>query len=120
MQMVRCKVYSIVEGREKLLVPKLDSLVKHYGLKKCIVAKLGFVVGQFYSCPINTHVKNEKLVTSIGCNTILVQFHNEGNVERKKKKFHHKFISFMGFFQICAKFVISWVHIVYTQISCII
>jgi len=46
MQMVKSKVYSIVEGREKLLVPKLDSLVKHYGLNKCIVAKLGFVVGQ--------------------------------------------------------------------------
>ncbi len=33
---------------------------------------------------------------------------------------HHKFISFMGSFQIRANFVISWVHIVYTQMSCII
>jgi hypothetical protein len=114
MQMVRCKVYSTFEGREKLLVPKLDYLVKHYGLKKCIVVKLGFVVGQFYSCPTNTHVKNEKLVASIRCNTIIVQFHNEGKVEKKKKKYHHKFIGFMGLFQICAKSVISWVHIIYT------
>jgi G:T-mismatch repair DNA endonuclease (very short patch repair protein) len=72
--MVRCKVYSIVEGREKLSVPKLDSLVKHYGLKKCIVTKLGFVVSQFYSCPINTHVKNEKLVASVRRNIVLAQY----------------------------------------------
>jgi hypothetical protein len=38
--MVRCTI----EGREKLLVPKLDFLVKHSRLKKCTVAKLGFVV----------------------------------------------------------------------------
>jgi hypothetical protein len=62
--MVRCKVCSTIEGREKLLVPKLDSLVKHFWVKKCMVAKLGFVVGQFYSCPTNTHMKNEKLVAT--------------------------------------------------------
>jgi len=55
MQMVRCKVCSTIEGREKLLVPKLDSLVKHFWVKKCTVAKLGFVLGQFYSCLL-THI----------------------------------------------------------------
>jgi hypothetical protein len=33
---------------------------------------------------------------------------------------HHKFIEFMGLLQILGKFVISWVHIVYTQMSYII
>jgi hypothetical protein len=33
---------------------------------------------------------------------------------------HHEFIGFMGSFQICAKSIISWVRIVYTQMSCII
>jgi hypothetical protein len=94
--MVRCKVYSTIEGREKLLVLKLDSSVKHYELKKCIVAKLGFIVGQFYSCPTNTHVKNEKLLASIRDNTIFAHFHSEGKVEKKKKIYHHKFIGFMG------------------------
>ncbi len=42
MWMVRCKVCSIVEGREMLLVPKLDFLVKHFGLTKCTVAKPDF------------------------------------------------------------------------------
>jgi hypothetical protein len=45
MKMVKCNVYSIVEGREKLIVPKLVSFVKHYGLKKCIIARPSFVVG---------------------------------------------------------------------------
>jgi len=33
---------------------------------------------------------------------------------------HKKFIDFMGSFQIRAKSIISWVRIVYTQMSCII
>jgi hypothetical protein len=45
MKMVKCNVCSIVEGREKLQVPKLVSLVKQYGLKKCIIARPSFVVG---------------------------------------------------------------------------
>jgi len=76
MQMVRCKVCSTIEGREKFLVPKLDSLVKHFGLKKYTFAKLGFAVGQFYSCPTNTHIKNEKLVASKGRDIILAYLHN--------------------------------------------
>jgi hypothetical protein len=39
MKMVRCKICFNIEGREKLLVPKLDSLIKHFGLKKCSKAR---------------------------------------------------------------------------------
>jgi hypothetical protein len=45
MKMVRCKVCSAVEGRVKLLMPKLDYFVKHFKMKRCIVAKLGTVIG---------------------------------------------------------------------------
>ena len=34
---VRCKICTEVEGREKLLVPKLDSLWKHAGRRKALV-----------------------------------------------------------------------------------
>jgi hypothetical protein len=44
MRMVRCKVCSTIERRGKFLVPKLDFLVKHFGLTKCTIAKLDFVV----------------------------------------------------------------------------
>jgi len=42
---IRCKVCFVVEGKEKLLMHKLDYLVKHSRMKICIVAKLGFTIG---------------------------------------------------------------------------
>ncbi len=76
MRMVRCKIYSIIERRDKLLVPKLDYLVKHLGSKKCIVAKNGIVVGEYFTCPTIQHMKNERLYGSIGQNTIATQVAN--------------------------------------------
>jgi len=35
---VKCKVCIIIEGQDKLLVPKLDLLWKHVGQKKAIIA----------------------------------------------------------------------------------
>ncbi len=35
--MVHCKVCNKIEGHEKLLVPKFDSLQKHVGKHKCKV-----------------------------------------------------------------------------------
>jgi hypothetical protein len=46
MKMVKCKVCFVVEGTNKLLVPKLDSLVKHFEAKKCIVAKPKVIIEQ--------------------------------------------------------------------------
>ncbi len=46
---VRCKVCTDVEHREKLLVLKLDGLHKHNGKRKCKCAKLGQIVGEYYT-----------------------------------------------------------------------
>jgi hypothetical protein len=46
MKMVKCKVYSVVEGTKKLLEPKLDFLVKQFEVKKCIVAKPKVIIEQ--------------------------------------------------------------------------
>jgi hypothetical protein len=35
MNMVRCKIYNDIKGKDKLLVSKLDSLIKHFGLRTC-------------------------------------------------------------------------------------
>jgi hypothetical protein len=75
MKIVRCKIYSIIERRDKLLVPKLDYLVKHLGSKQCIVAKNG-IVGEHFTCPTIQHMKNERLYGSIGQNTIATQVAN--------------------------------------------
>jgi hypothetical protein len=64
-------------------VPKLDSLMKHCNLGECTKARHGVASGQFFSCPTNQHVKNEKLFTYIGCDTIVVQMANQEKVENK-------------------------------------
>ncbi len=58
--------------REKLLVPKLDSFIKHFRLKKCTNVRLGVILGQYFLCPSNAHMKNEKLQAFKGCDTIVV------------------------------------------------
>jgi hypothetical protein len=60
--MVKCQVCSKVEGRDKLLVPKLDSLIKHSRMQKCTIVKPRVTIGQYSICPSNSHVKNEKLL----------------------------------------------------------
>jgi hypothetical protein len=59
--MVRYKAYSKIEGRDKLLVPKFDSLIKHSSFLNYNVVRLGVVIGAYYVNPNNAHVKNENL-----------------------------------------------------------
>lgn len=73
MKMVGCKVCSIVERKEKLLVPKLDYLVKHFRMKRWIITKLKVVIKEWYVCKINTHVRNEHLFSSTWCDIVLAQ-----------------------------------------------
>jgi hypothetical protein len=74
MKMVKCKVCFVVEGKEKLLVLQLDSLVKHFEVKRCIVAKPKVDIEQQYVCKTNAHVKNEHLFSSTWCDKVFVQF----------------------------------------------
>jgi hypothetical protein len=37
MEMVQCRICFEIEGSKKLLVLKLNSLIKHFGLKKCVI-----------------------------------------------------------------------------------
>jgi hypothetical protein len=48
MFLVRCKLCTIVERREKLLVSKFDDLQWHVKHCKVIVVKLGVAMGQHY------------------------------------------------------------------------
>ncbi len=61
MKRVRCKFGFKIEGRGKLLVANLDSLIKHSGVTKCNVVKPRMVIDAYYVNPNNAHVKNEKL-----------------------------------------------------------
>ena len=57
---VCCKICSNVEGRDKLLVPKLDSLYKHCGRRKAKTSFGKVVAGEHYFLSNNVHVRNEK------------------------------------------------------------
>lgn len=45
---VECKVCSLIEGKDKLLVPKLDSFWKHVGHHKALIVMLEIKVRQHY------------------------------------------------------------------------
>jgi hypothetical protein len=60
-----------------------DFLIKHLGLRKCIVTRVGVVVGAYYVNPNNAHVKNEKLYASTWQNIIADLVEKAGKVEKK-------------------------------------
>lgn len=59
MRMVRCKVCSNIERRDKLLFLKLDYLIKHVDWKKWSVVRLGGTIGPNNVNPNNAHVKTK-------------------------------------------------------------
>lgn len=58
---VHCKICTEVEGKEKLLVPKLEFLWKHCGRRKATNSFGKVESGQYYFLSNNAHVKNEKI-----------------------------------------------------------
>jgi hypothetical protein len=56
----------MIEMCEKLLVLKLDSLWKHVGKKKAIIAMASVLMGEYYTLKTNQHVFNECLVCGKG------------------------------------------------------
>jgi len=54
-----------IKGKNKLLVPNLDSLWKHVGCYKVLIAMVGVKVGDHYFLKTNSHVTNEKLYFSL-------------------------------------------------------
>jgi hypothetical protein len=83
--MVKCRVCSKVKGNDKLLVLKLDSLIKHSGLQKCTIVRLGVDVKKYSIHPTNSHVKNEKFFAARGLDIVAIQLENGGKAEREKK-----------------------------------
>jgi len=64
--MVCCKVCNEIEGQEKLLVLKFDSVRKHAGRHHCKGTCLECVVGQYFMSIASQHAKNERLWVSKG------------------------------------------------------
>ncbi len=85
MKMMRCKICSKIEGIDKLLIPKLASLIKHLNLLKYSVAKHGMGIGANYVNLKNAHKKNEKLYASTRCDAFVDLVEEVGNLEMKNK-----------------------------------
>ncbi len=58
-QQVRCKIFTYVKGKEKLLTPKLDSLLKHDGWWKAKFLMPSVDGSSHYFNKNLVHVKNE-------------------------------------------------------------
>jgi hypothetical protein len=70
---VCCRICTDVEGREKLLVPKIDSLMK-YGGKRRATADMGKIkCGKYFYLRNNQHVKNERVYFAKGGETIVTK-----------------------------------------------
>jgi hypothetical protein len=87
---VWCKICSDIEGREKLFVPKIDSLYKHAGRRKALVDMGKVRRGEHYYLGTNQHVKNECIFFAKGGQTIIQQVLKGVTKERKWKTIQMK------------------------------
>ncbi len=72
MHRIKCKFCNKIEGKEKLLAFKLDSLWKHGGRKKTLIGIWGvYKVSEYYMNKNLVHTKNEWLYTVIRKNSII-------------------------------------------------
>jgi hypothetical protein len=62
-------VCTVIEGQDKLLMPKLDLLWEHVGQKKATIELTNVAVGIFF-WKTNQHVFNEKLYVQRGKDSI--------------------------------------------------
>jgi hypothetical protein len=83
---VRCLVCTKIEGRDKLLTPKLDSLWKHGGRRRAHTDIPGVAKkGEYYTALDCRHLKNEVLFLAIGRDTVAKQIAAGTTLEQKKK-----------------------------------
>jgi hypothetical protein len=83
---VCCLVCTKIEGRDKLLTPKLDSLWKHGGCRRAHTDIPGVEKkGEYYIALDCRHVKNEVLFLAISRDTVAEQIAAGATLEWKKK-----------------------------------
>jgi hypothetical protein len=95
---VRCKVCSEVEGREKLLVPKIDSFWKHVGKRRALTSIGTVKQGDHYFLTTNQHVRNERVYFSRVGDTIAQRV-----VQGAIQEHQHKLVQFRLLFWILSQ-----------------
>jgi hypothetical protein len=82
---VRCKVYSFVEHRQKLLVPKIDLLWKHARRRKALCDFEKVKKGEYCYLGHNQHMKNKNIYYARAGESILDKV-AAGLAQKHKKK----------------------------------
>jgi hypothetical protein len=85
---IKCKVCNIIDGRNRLLLAKSNSLWKPIGCRKATIISIGVVMGDIYFLKTNQHMINEKLYVQKGKNYVLWQV-VEGVVVEQKKNYYN-------------------------------
>jgi hypothetical protein len=90
---VKYKICSKIEGKEKLLTPKLDNLWKHGGRRKALTNIQGvYEAGEYYMNKDLVHTKNEWLYTIVRKDSVASQVSHATVGERKKSWFNFLFV----------------------------
>jgi hypothetical protein len=90
---VKYKICSKIEGKEKLLAPKLDNLWKHGGRRKPLTNIQGvYKACEYYMNKYLVHTKNEWLYTIIRKDLLLIRFPMLLLVRGKKSRFNFLFV----------------------------
>jgi len=82
---VRCIICSKVEGRKKLLISKLDYLLKHLGRRKTTFAMPKVKVGEFYENKKCAHAEKQVLFAQILVNFVFQLVIYQGLASNKRK-----------------------------------
>ncbi len=84
--LLRCKVCSKIDGKDKMIAPKIDSLRKHVGRKKALVVDPRIcAIGEYYMNKNFVHAKNERLYATFRKDLVFKQVCHAIVGERKKK-----------------------------------
>jgi hypothetical protein len=88
LHMVKCRSCSFVEGKEKLLAPKLDTLLKHEGQRKATTNNPGKHIkkGDVFVVKTYRHQVNLGLYSARPPLSVALQLNKVSSLERKKKK----------------------------------
>jgi hypothetical protein len=85
--MVLCKICFLVEGKDKLLNPKLDGLRMHVGKRKALIPHPRLLVGDYYINNDSQHQRNDKVHANQALESIAKLVVHGGKAKKKNKNY---------------------------------
>jgi hypothetical protein len=82
--MVFCNICFLVEGKDKLVNPKLDGLQMHVGKKKTLIPHPRLLVGDYFTNNDSQHQRNGRVHANQAPESIAYLVVHGGKVKKKK------------------------------------